>query len=47
MLPERWHLYQGCPYIFQEDNAKPHSVCLTKGMGVEEEGAGGLACLQS
>ncbi len=30
MLPSRRHLFQGCPCIFQQDNAKPHTAHITK-----------------
>ncbi len=29
MLPSRWHLFQGRPCIFQQDNAKPHTAAIT------------------
>uniref|UniRef100_A0AAY5K5G3 Tc1-like transposase DDE domain-containing protein n=1 Tax=Esox lucius TaxID=8010 RepID=A0AAY5K5G3_ESOLU len=29
MLPSRQHLYQGGPFLFQKDNAKPHSAHIT------------------
>ncbi len=29
MLPSRRRLFQGRPYVFQQDNAKPHTVAIT------------------
>ncbi len=29
MLPSRWHLFQGRPCVFQQDNAKPHTAYIT------------------
>ncbi len=29
MLPSRWRLFQGRPYVFQKDNAKPHTAAIT------------------
>ncbi len=29
MLPSRWHLFQGRPCVFQQDNAKPHTAAIT------------------
>ncbi len=29
MLPSRWHLFQGRPCVFQQDNAKPQTVAIT------------------
>ncbi len=29
MLPSRWHLFQGRPCVFQQDNAKPHTPAIT------------------
>ncbi len=29
MLPSRRRLFQGRPYVFQKDNAKPHTAALT------------------
>ncbi len=28
MLPSRWHLFQGRPCVFQQDNAKPHTAAI-------------------
>ncbi len=29
MLPSRRHLFQGRPFVFQQDNAKPHTAAIT------------------
>ncbi len=29
MLPSRWHLFQGRPCVFQQDNATPHTAAIT------------------
>ncbi len=29
MLPSRWRLFQGRPYVFQQHNAKPHTAAIT------------------
>ncbi len=29
ILPSRWRLFQGRPCLFQQDNAKPHTVAIT------------------
>ncbi len=36
MIPSRCHLFQGRPFIFKHDNARPHTASITTSWRVEE-----------
>ncbi len=46
MLPSRRLLFQGRPWVFQQDNVKPHTAAITTAWVQVSPGAE-LACLQS
>ncbi len=44
MLPSRWCVFQGRPYVFQQNNAKPHTAAITTAW-LRSRRVAELACL--